>query len=344
MAIALDYTSPIAPAALVAEGVSDVFRYLSWLHFWGGTTHTTINPKVIQKPEFDDLTKAGIGVTLNWEFDEHDWLSGATAAQAQATEAASQAVDLGYPAGCTIVGSADFNMSRDQWLAAGRDYAARFRDVIRASGFRPGVYGPWDVLTWCRDEVGYDMFWQAGMSTSWSGGRNANSWPGAHVRQRDSKTVGGVSADWNEILNPSWGQCGGGTMPLTDDDVAKIWAYKVGGPANHRDASFALSDVRDQVLAGSSSFDGQQYWLVKQVMALVAGQADASKRLDAALAAIQALASAGTNVDVAAVLDAVHQVGVTESTTVASLQVQIQRLHDQLAAAAQAETDALKAS
>jgi hypothetical protein len=162
---------------------------------------------------------AGIGVTLNWEYGSQDWLGGGTVGAQHATEAVRQAHALGYPTGCTIIGSADFDMTRTQWTSAGRGYALAFEAAIRAGGYQPGVYGPWDVLAWCDAETGIGVFWQAGMSTAWSGGRNANLWPGAHLRQRGHKTVGGLDADWNDILSPDWGQYKGDDM-LADERAA----------------------------------------------------------------------------------------------------------------------------
>ncbi len=209
--IALDYTTRIDPAALKAAGVTDVCRYLSWPYYWAGQTHSYLNPKIIQQAEFDELAAAGIGVTLNWEYDGRDWMSGADGGAAHAAEAVRQAKALGYPAGCAIPGSADFDMTRAQWLSAGRAYGAAYRDGIRAGGYREGVYGSWDVLAWCADELGYRMFWQS-MSTAYSGGRNAKAWPFAHLWQRGYKTVGGVTGDRNDILIPDWGQHKGADM------------------------------------------------------------------------------------------------------------------------------------
>jgi hypothetical protein len=260
MPIALDYTTRIAPAALTAAGVTHVCRYLSWLHFWGGTTHTGVNPKIIQKAEYDELTAAGIQVILNWEYDASDWLSGSSGGAAHAVEAVKQARALGYPAGAPIVGSADFNMSRAQWTSVGKAYGQAFVQTLTAAGYRAGVYGPWDVLAWCAAEVpGFSMFWQC-MSTSFSAGRNANPWPGAHLRQRAYLTVGGVQGDRNDILKEPIG------MALTQADLDAIWNYKIGGTggpngaAGHREAHYALSDMRDQLLPPyASSYDGGKY-------------------------------------------------------------------------------------
>jgi hypothetical protein len=205
MPIALDYTTRIDPADLVAAGVTDVCRYLSWPYRWGGVTHNYPNPKIIQQREFDELVAAGLGVTLNWEFDARDWMGGNSDGLAHGAEAARQALELGYPAGCTIAGSADFDMTRAQWLAAGKGYAIGWTSALLVAGYRPGVYGPSDVLGWCADEVPMSLYWQC-MSTAYSEGRNAQPWPGAHLRQRTYQTVGGVRGDRNDILRPSWGQ------------------------------------------------------------------------------------------------------------------------------------------
>jgi hypothetical protein len=196
-AIALDYTSRISPISLKAVGAVAVCRYLSW---------DSLAWKTIKKPEWNELNAAGIQVTLNWEADAQDWLGGAAGALLQATKAVNSAEALGAPQGQVIIGSADFNMSRAQYLSAGRAYAKTFAAICLSAGFRPGIYGPYDVLQWVHDDGLMDAFWQAGMSTSWNNGRNANRWPGAHLRQRGHMMVAGTDTDWSEILiQPLWG-------------------------------------------------------------------------------------------------------------------------------------------
>lgn len=220
MSIVLDYTARIAPAALKAAGVSGVCRYVS-------LPQQNTAWKRIGKAEYNELTAAGIDVTLNFEYDARDWLGGADAGAHHGAVAVAAARALGYPSGSVIPGSADFDMNRVQWSAAGSAYARGFAKAVRAGGYRPGVYGPYDVLTWVRDEHIMDAFWQAGMSTAWSGGRNRNAWPGAHLRQRGHKTVGGQDTDWNDILIPRWGSpivhpsprvAGDDDMALTTDE------------------------------------------------------------------------------------------------------------------------------
>jgi hypothetical protein len=195
MPIVLDYTTRIPPQALKDAGVIGACRYLSW---------PSASWKVIGRPEYQELLAADISVTLNWEFDAHDWARGELGGP-HGTEAVRQARILGYPAGSVIVGSADFDMSRNVWDSQGQHYARSFAQAVRNGGYRPGVYGPWDVLQWVKDNRIMDAFWQAGMSTAWSQGRNAGPWPGFHLRQRGHRTVGGVDTDWNDVTLPLWG-------------------------------------------------------------------------------------------------------------------------------------------
>lgn len=194
----LDYTGRLTPAQLL--GYEGVCRYLSFLP----------NHKVILKPEYDMLINGGKSVTLNWEFDARDWMGGAAAGKQHATEAIRQARDLGYPPGCVLIGSADFDMTRAQWNSVGLNYAIAYAIPIVASGFRAGVYGPWDVLDWCYQLGLFHTFWQASMSSAWSAGRNSNAYPHAQLRQLRRAVVHGVSVDVNTMIPGSnWGQSTG---------------------------------------------------------------------------------------------------------------------------------------
>jgi hypothetical protein len=189
-------------SALRAAGAVGVVRYLSWLP----------NPKVITTAECATLRAAQLGVSLVWEYDARDWLSGAAAGAQHAAEAVRQARALGHPYGAGIYGAADFDMVSSSWTSSARGYAVAFRDGVRAGGYRVGVYGPYDVLTWCL-LLSYDLYWQAGMSSSWSGGRNASPWPGYHLRQRRAATIGGTQCDISDI--GSSGDWGAAPLPTT---------------------------------------------------------------------------------------------------------------------------------
>lgn len=229
MTIILDYTSAISPTALKAANVEGVCRYLAWIDVsrW----------KMISKGEYDELRAAGIDVYLNWENRHDDWLGGSAKGTQHATEAVRQARALGYPRGSVIIGSCDFDITRTQWTANGRAYARAFAAGVTGGGYRPAVYGPWDVIQWVDEEGIMDAFWQAGMSTAWSNGRNANPHPMAHIRQRGHKTVGGKDTDWNEIRRrPVFGGAAmsdpGVALNLGTWNVLARLAIRVGGIIN----------------------------------------------------------------------------------------------------------------
>jgi hypothetical protein len=186
-------------AALKAAGASGVSRYLSYVN-------SRTAPKIVTKAEYDALLAAGLAVVLNWEYDTHDFTNAGFDARLAANEALRQARALGYPDVCPIYFSVDFDATAGQWSTI----AARFRAVNAVLGVaRTGIYGPWDVLEWARRDGVAAWFWQAGMSTSWSAGRNRNLWPGAHLRQRRTATIGGADCDINDIIQADYGQVGG---------------------------------------------------------------------------------------------------------------------------------------
>ena len=319
MPIVLDYTYRISPATLKAAEVVGVCRYLK---------PDSAPEYQITLSEYRELVGAGISVTLNWEFDSEDWLGGSARGTSHGQLAVSRAKALGYPAGKVIIGSADFDMTLTQWNNAGHAYATAFAAAIRAGGYRPGVYGPWDVLTWVRDAKIMDAFWQC-MSRSFSANRNANLWPGAHLRQIGYKTVGGQNTDWNQIIIPNWGE-----DMLSNETLPNTSTPGMGD----RTASVAMSDMWNVIMRGQTQ--GGPLWGVSPFAALLASAAADAQRDAAATAAIQALTAmiqnAGGNLDAAPIIAAVKAVGDDTHAVVAALQQQV--------AALQAELDAVKAA
>jgi len=343
-----DYTSRINPATMPADLVG-VCRYIS-RHTW----------KVLTADELRELWGAGKVVIPNFEDSANDWLQarpgwsaaslpdhayrwlgGALTAATDAAFAADQVAALGFPRGTVIPGSADLDMTRTQWLAAGKAYATRWRDGLSAAGFGAGVYGPWDVLTWVHDEVGgYDLYWQAGMSTAWSGGRNAKAWTvangapaTAHLRQRYHQTVGGVDTDHNEILRADWA----GT-PVADQGEIMDWkdpktANLVGG----RGPDTLIVDIWASILRLDSPYAAGTPTAMKSFMDGVEQAAAADAQRDSALAAaLNAIAAGGVSVDTAAVIARINEVAGAESATVQALRQQIADLAAKLAAAGHA--------
>jgi len=202
----VDYTGRIDPATLHQHGVSGVVRYLSWLHRWDGQNHPGVNPKIIQKPEADQLLSGGQSLTLVWEFDARDWLGGHDAAVAHAQEAIAQARSIGYTPGCLILGACDFDITAEQWSGAGYAYAMAWDHAIRAGGYRPGGYLPFDGIEFARHAGLLDVYWQAGLSRAWSRGRNATRHPAAQLYQHDQANIAGELVDVNTAYVDDWGQ------------------------------------------------------------------------------------------------------------------------------------------
>lgn len=192
-----DYTARIDPATLRVAGVIGVCRYVS-RSGW----------KDISLSEYRELLAHGITVILNFEDESNGWMGGASAGRADANFAADWADSYDYPAWMPIPSSADFDMTLSQWNSAGHAYASTYLDTLRGRGRTEGVYGPWDVLSWCHG-IGYGWKWQAGMSTAWD--RNANAWTkangapdDAHLRQVYQQDIGGEFVDHNTILRLDW--------------------------------------------------------------------------------------------------------------------------------------------
>lgn len=256
----LDYTGRHDPAILKAGGYKDVSRYLTWEHYWDGVNHTDYNPKLILPGEYDALLGGGVSVTLNWEFDTYDWLGGASAAYAHASEACRLARIRNYPSGAVIIGSCDFNVSMSDWNFGGvKDYATIWDKEIRAGGYRPGGYGPWDFIQWCVNAGLLDMYWQAGMSTAWSGGRNAVRHPAAHARQIRQENFDGENVDVSEII-AFWPRGGALNMALEYGPVGKpnngygAWTYQGVSRADMQGA--VLLDIAAQEFDSVSDYDG----------------------------------------------------------------------------------------
>lgn len=313
----VDYsTGRPSTAALKSAGVRDVARYLSWLP----------NPKVIDRSEYQSLTAAGFGIALVWEYEARDWLTGATAGRQHATEAVRQAKVLGHPAGAGIYGGADLDMSSGQWTAStgGKAYGKAFRDGVRAGGYRAGVYGPADVLTWCRTDLQFDLFWQAGMSTAWSGGRNRSLWTGAHLRQRRVVTIDSVPCDANDILISNYGQ--GGNMATGDADKAFSAPYTGTEPWINSTSWMARAvETPLRTLAGNVS--------------AVAADARAARVAIEALAA--AVAAGGGDIETATVIAHMDQLAAEDQAREEQFLARIAELEQALADRDQRLADAL---
>jgi hypothetical protein len=307
-------------AGLRAAGVTAVSRYIA-PQAW----------KRITPDEYRRILAGGLQVSLNWESGARDLYTVGTSTTADyARQAVAQVQACGYPAGCVILNSADWDVQAAEWPTV----AARLRTIrpiYRAAGYGLGLYAPWDALGWAQRDGLVDVYWQAGMSTAWSGRRNANAWPGAHLRQRRNAVIAGVDCDTNDILIAQFGQAGPGGSAITPSSTGadmelntQIPGSGYGSTPKTLDLRLALIDLTKALDPyDASSWQNEQ---LRNTRALLAGQAAAEKRDTAFAAALQALTAGGTSVDTAAVIAHIDQATTLETTAMAAL-------HEELTAA-----------
>jgi Rv2525c-like, glycoside hydrolase-like domain len=303
---------------LLSGGVTGVSRYLSFV-----TSKT--KSKIITKDEFDALIAAGIAVVLNWEFEDDDFVKHGFDARAAAREALRQARALGYPDRHAIYFSVDFDAKEDDWPTI-RD---RLRQVNAEIGLaRTGVYGPSDVLRWAKRDGVASWFWQAGLSTAWSEGRNAKLWPGAHLFQRVNRPIGGADCDDDDIIQAYYGQFGG-------EDMEEL--TRLGGNADRWGRAMITGEQPAHFLGGDGVERPTTNLLHQKLDALVTSTAADLAEDRAATMAITALgsqlAAVGGKIDLAPVIAEIRAARTEESAAVTALQQQNEALAAELAAA-----------
>jgi len=182
MTTAYDYSSsPIAPAALLADGVRTVMRYVS----------TIGNPKNITAAEYAELAAAGITVGLVYETSADWMLGGYGAGYAAARSARAQASAAGYPTSHRLWYAADFDASSVQINVV----LGALRGAADAEGSQGlvAVYGGYAVVE-AAVAAGYQAPWQ---TVAWSNGQRSS----AAVLFQNGQTAycGGVQVDVNEV-------------------------------------------------------------------------------------------------------------------------------------------------
>lgn len=197
----LDYAwSKPSISAIKAGGYKFVCRYLSWLP----------NGKVITASEYRSLRSAGLHTALNWEYTADEALQGAGTGTTSATEAVRQAQAVGYPKGCTIYFSIDFDQTASQ-ASVCNAYLRAARDVLHPAGYRMGVYGGFYAVGRALNAGVVDDAWQ---TFAWSGGQ----WDArAHLRQTETGiVVGGADCDRDARVGTTYFAGEAGTDQVTE--------------------------------------------------------------------------------------------------------------------------------
>lgn len=215
------------PAKAAAAGVTVVSMYLS------NDPSKNVTPAKVRA-----YHQHGIGVLLNWESQAGAPLLGAAQGHADASTAVGQARALikavGYGPGNkpALLFSCDRDTTPAQYPAIDTYYATT-AGVVHPAGFLNGVYGEANLVDHLHAKGLTDVEWQ---TYAWSGGRLS---PEADFYQYlNGQTVGGASVDLDRVIHAAqlgaWWPPGspldtGDDMPLTDADIARIWAYPIKG-------------------------------------------------------------------------------------------------------------------
>lgn len=184
---AVDYSfgRPTSPAALKAQGIKLVMRYLS----------PPPNAKNLTKAEAQGLLSAGLGILLGWETNANRALTGRAGGRADGHAAANLAESLGAPHGLTIYYAVDFDTDRNQpnqWAVI----AEYFRGVDEETRYKVGVYGEADILEYLHGLGVVTSEWQ---TYAWSGGRLSSE---ADLYQYlNGQHMAGATVDLDRIIH-----------------------------------------------------------------------------------------------------------------------------------------------
>lgn len=214
MPTAYDYSSgPIDPAALKADDVEVVFRYVS----------TPGNPKNITRAEYETLTAAGILVLLVYETTATWMLGGYAAGLAAARSARAQATAVGYPTTFPIWYADDFDDSAAQ-ISTILDTLHGCSDA-EGTKARVQLYAEYEAVE-AAYAAGYTLPWQ---TRAWSG--TARSTHAVLYQTGQTAICGGVEVDVNDITGPliTTAASSAAATPSTEDD--NMSTTSVGGRA-----------------------------------------------------------------------------------------------------------------
>ena len=201
LGILLDYSAGVIPAGeLRAAGAAGAIRYVSdrrpgaeWML-----------GKPIQPAEARDLHSNGLKIVSNYQFGKQataDWRGGAAAGIQHARRGAELHTAAGGPDGAPIYVSIDDNPSFEEYTQQVAPYLRSWESVIGRE--RTGVYANSRTIGWALDDGIGSYFWQHNWG---SPGGIAHPAANLHQVEIDSRKVGTVGVDVNNILTPQFGQ------------------------------------------------------------------------------------------------------------------------------------------
>lgn len=190
----LDYSAGLPGAAAIkSAGFGGAVRYIG---LPGYTKNTNAD-------ELVDFTQHGLGMALVFEWHADDWRGGHVAGTRYYRQARAHADAIGFPGGRPIYMAVDQDVVTPGEFQAALDYIAGAIDAADGRQHLVGVYGEHDVIKVVAARFPGVKLWQC---RAWSGT------PARLHSERDLYqhvglvVVGGVQADFNDVLSPDWGQ------------------------------------------------------------------------------------------------------------------------------------------
>lgn len=226
--------------------------------------------KNLTKDDVQAAHLAGLDVGLVYEFSATSALGGSTAGARDANIAVAHAREIGAPQGICLYAAIDFNATPAQ-LPLCLDYMMAYHEFCVATNFDSGSYGGKTVIDYLDNHQYKGRLWQ---TYAWSHGL----WnPHVSIRQlKNGVTIAGANVDIDELETPNWGQWRANmSRTLTDEDiqavVAAIFNHKIGGSNNGagQEFHFQVSDTRDMIVAGGSSYTGAFYGPLADIVKLL---------------------------------------------------------------------------
>lgn len=179
--------------ALRAAGYQWVARYLV-------PDRPAYRWKRLTRAEAEAISRAGLRIVSVWELTARRPIGGAPVGEADGRAAAEEARALGQSPGSAVYLAVDFDaQSGDRPRVL--DYLRAAAGPLRAAGYRPGVYGSYDVVDWALEAGAVELAWQ---TYAWSEGRLHHG--AALYQYRNGVQVSGLTVDLDRcyVEDPGW--------------------------------------------------------------------------------------------------------------------------------------------
>jgi hypothetical protein len=137
------------------------------------------------------------------------------------------------PRGAVLVGNVDWDVSAAEWPAVAAYFRA-YAGPVRAAGYRVGLYGGLNAITWAaRDRLADILMQTYGWSRRVVNGVSQVVWhPAAQIQQyRNGVKIGGGDIDLCRAVVDDFGQWGQGGSAVTQPGAKATWDYSIGSPS-----------------------------------------------------------------------------------------------------------------